>query len=103
MTAASAADRDVQDPDPERLAAAVRRCPLVSSMAGGRFGEVVSYLPGRQVRGVLVGADAITVSVVGAAECTAASLLEEVCAAVRGEAPGRNVNVVFADLAIDDS
>lgn len=36
------------------VAAAVLGCARVAGLDGGQFGEVTSYLPGRQVPGVIV-------------------------------------------------
>ena len=41
--------------DVDAVAAAVRACPGVSGLDGGRYGDVTTYLPGRAVAGVVVG------------------------------------------------
>ena len=50
-----------QLPDSDRIAAAVLACPGVIALHGGVFGEVATYLPGRRVIGVQVGADRVAV------------------------------------------
>ena len=49
--------------DVDAVAAAVAGCAGVAALAGGPFGEVTSYLPGRKVAGVAVGNDRVTVQV----------------------------------------
>jgi hypothetical protein len=38
--------------DLEAVAAAALGCPLIAGLAGGRLGEIATYLPGRRVVGV---------------------------------------------------
>ena len=47
----------------EALAAAAAGCAGVSALDSGRFGEVASYLPGRQVPGVVVREESVLVQV----------------------------------------
>ena len=46
--------------DVDAVAAAVPGCAGVAALDGGPFGEVVSYLPGRRVTGVVVGDGRVT-------------------------------------------
>ena len=47
----------------ERIAAAVIAVKGVAGLHGGMFGEVATYLPGRQVSGIRVGPDRVDVHV----------------------------------------
>src|SRR6476646_4122113 len=47
----------------DAVASAVRAVPGVSDLAGGRFGDATSYLPGRRLTGGAVRADAVRISV----------------------------------------
>jgi hypothetical protein len=47
----------------DRIAQIVLAVPGVAALHAGMFGEVGTYLPGRRVAGVRVGADAIDVHV----------------------------------------
>jgi len=47
----------------DSIAQAVLAVPGVASLHAGMFGEVGTYLPGRRVAGVRIGADAIDVHV----------------------------------------
>ena len=47
----------------DRIAQAVLAVPGVAALHAGMFGEVGTYLPGRRVAGVRVGADAVDVHV----------------------------------------
>ena len=50
--------------DADDIAALVLAVPDVVRLHAGRFGEVATYLPGRRVTGVKLGADLIEVHVV---------------------------------------
>jgi hypothetical protein len=61
----------VIDPDPtaaDDIAALVLAVPDVVRLHAGRFGEVATYLPGRRVTGIKLGADLIEVHVVVAGQ-----------------------------------
>lgn len=49
--------------DAERIAAAVTAVKGVAGLHGGMFGEVATYLPGRRVSGIRIGADRVDVHV----------------------------------------
>lgn len=49
--------------DADRIAAAVTAVKGVAGLHGGMFGEVATYLPGRRVSGIRVGADRVDVHV----------------------------------------
>jgi len=89
----------VSDPDPDAIAAAVRRCGTVSDLSTGAIGEVATYLPGRRVAGVRITEDGIDVHVVGRFGPTMEAIGDEVRAAASAAAPGRPVSVYIDDLA----
>jgi hypothetical protein len=49
--------------DAERIAAAVSSVKGVVGLHAGMFGEVATYLPGRRVSGIRIGADRVDVHV----------------------------------------
>ena len=83
------------------VAAAVLGCAGVAGLDGGRFGEVTSYLPGRQVPGVVVRDESVLVQVRARWGVSAADLFFQIIAAVAPLAGRRWVEVVLGD--IDDS
>ena len=83
------------------VVAAVLGCAGVAGLDGGRFGEVTSYLPGRQVPGVIVRDESVLVQVRARWGVSAADLFRQIIAAVAPLAGRRWVEVVLGD--IDDS
>jgi hypothetical protein len=84
--------------DIDAVAAAVAGCSGVAALDGGPFGEVVSYLPGRKVDGVLVSGGRVTVQVRirwGIPVTDLAALITVVVAPLTGRLP---VDVVVADI-----
>jgi hypothetical protein len=84
--------------DVDAVAAAVRGCPGVSGLDGGRYGEATTYLPGRTVQGVVVGGGRVRVQVRAAWGVEApllATLITTVLAPLTGRRP---VDVVIADI-----
>lgn len=84
--------------DVDAVAAAVAGCAGVAALDGGRFGEVVSYLPGRTVAGVVVNNGRVTVQVRarwGVPVPDLAALITVVLAPLTGHRP---VDVVIADI-----
>jgi uncharacterized alkaline shock family protein YloU len=53
----------VTDDQADRIAQAVLAVPGVAALHAGMFGEVGTYLPGRRIAGVRVGAEAVDVHV----------------------------------------
>ncbi|MGI9009422.1 MAG: hypothetical protein ACR2FU_25070 [Streptosporangiaceae bacterium] len=88
--------------DVDAVAETVRRCPGVSGLDGGRFGEVATYLPGRRVAGVVATADRVTVQVRSRWGIPAAGLAAQIRAAL-APVTGRPVNVVIADIDDPDT
>ncbi len=91
-------DAIVDGVDVEAVVAAVRACPDVVGLTAGWPGGRTTYLPGRQVEGVAVDADAVVVQVRARWGVTARALADEVRAAVAPLTAGRRVDVVIADL-----
>lgn len=84
--------------DVEAVAAAVQGCAGVSGLDSGRFGEVASYLPGRQVPGVIVRRQSVLIRVRARWGLQAADLLSQITAAVTPVTRGRRVQVVVGDI-----
>ena len=82
----------------DAVAAAAARCAGVAALDSGQFGEVASYLPGRQVPGVVVRPDSVLVQVRSRWGVPAADLLAQITAAVAPAAAGRRVDVVIGDI-----
>jgi hypothetical protein len=82
----------------DAIAALVRGCAGVSALDGGRFGEVVSYLPGRTVPGVAVDDNRIRVQVRSQWGIRAADLAAEITVALAPLAGTRPVDVAIADI-----
>ena len=83
--------------DVDAVALAVQRCPAVSGLDGGRFGEVASYMPGRRVAGVVAGGGRVRVSVRSRWGIPAAALAAQITAAV-APLTGHPVDVMIADI-----
>jgi hypothetical protein len=84
--------------DGDAVAAAVESCAGVSALVGGRFGEVVTYLPGRKVAGVLVRGGRVEVQVRsrwGVPAADLAALISVILVPLTGHRP---VDVVIADI-----
>ena len=84
--------------DIDAVGSAVRGCAGVSGLEGGRFGEVVSYLPGRKVQGIVVSGGRVRVQIrsqwaVPAPEL--AALIKAVLVPLTGHRP---VDVLIADI-----
>ena len=84
--------------DVDAVAAAVLGCAGVAGLDGGRFGEVVSYLPGRTVEGVVVSGGRVKVQIralwaVPVPEL--AALIRTILMPLTGSRP---VDVVIADI-----
>jgi hypothetical protein len=90
-------------PDAEAIAAAVRDCPAVTRLGGGRFGEVATYLPGHRLVGVRTGPDGIEVHVIACFGVPMRDVAEQVRAAAGPLAGGMPVLVTVDDLDLDGS
>jgi hypothetical protein len=84
--------------DVDAVAAAVAGCAGVSALDGGPFGEVVSYLPGRKVAGVVVGNGRVKVQVRSRWGVPAADLAAKITAVLASLTGHRPVDVMIADI-----
>ncbi len=82
----------------DAVTTAAAGCAGVSALDSGRSGEVASYLPGRQVPGVVVRRESVLVQVRSRWGVPAADLLVQITAAVTPIAGGRRVEVVIGDI-----
>jgi hypothetical protein len=102
MTTAQRADDPdtaiVDGVDVDALATAVRACPGVSDLAGGRFGDATSYLPGRRLTGVAVRGDTVRISVRAKWGVSASDLLEQITSALAPALRSRRIEVVIAEI-----
>jgi hypothetical protein len=96
--AAPEGDAIIDGIDVDAVAAAVRACPGVSGLHGGRYGEVTTYLPGRAVRGVVVGGGRVRVQVRSAWGTEAPPLAAAITAALAPLTGNRPVDVAIADI-----
>ena len=90
------------EPDAEDIATAVRACPGVAALSGGRFGGVGTYLPGRRVLGVRIDDEVVTVHVVGVFGPPMVQIAAEVVMSAAPHVAGRRVDVVVEGLANPD-
>ncbi len=86
------------EPDPDGLAGAVTGQPGVARLHSGRFGEVATYLPGRKVSGVEIGADRVSVHVVASYGARAPDVADAVRQAAAPFAAGLAIDVVVEDI-----
>jgi len=93
----------VSPPDLDAVTAAVLACPPVAGMAGGRYGEVAAYLPGRRLPGLRVGADDLEVHVVARWGPTLPDVADAVRLAVAPLSDGLPVTVYIDDIQIPGS
>lgn len=84
------------------IAAAVRGCPAVAGLHGGRFGQSTTYLPGRRVIGVRIAPAEIVVGVVGRYPITVAETAAQIRTVVYALAPGIPVSVTVEDLLMPE-
>lgn len=86
--------------DVDAVAAVVEALPAVSSLSGGRFGEVATYLPGRRVQGVRLRPGAVEVHVVARSGLPLPAVAGAVRGAVLPLAAGRAVDVHMDDIEV---
>lgn len=84
--------------DVDAVAAAVMGCAGVAALDGGPFGDVVSYLPGRKVAGVVSGHGRVTVQVRSRWGVPAADLAARIAVVLAPLTGSRPVDVVIADV-----
>jgi hypothetical protein len=85
--------------DVDAVAAAVRACPAVDDLDGGRLGGVATYLPGRRVPGIRLDGDRIEVHVRGLWNQPAALIASQIRGVLATLAAGKVIDVVLADIA----
>lgn len=83
----------------ERIAAAVRTVPTVHDLHGGVFGEVATYLPGRQVGGVKLTQRGCEIHVAAVADIPLTETVAAVRAAVTPLVDGP-VDIVVEDVVV---
>jgi hypothetical protein len=89
----------VEGVDVDALAAAVRSCPAVDDLDGGPLGTVATYLPGRRVPGIRIGADRASIQVRGKWDVPIRELAGQVLAAVAPLTGGRTIDILVTDVA----
>jgi hypothetical protein len=86
--------------DVEAVAAAAQACPLVAGLAGGRFGEVATYRPGRRILGVREADGAVEVHIVARWGTPLPQIADTVREAVTPYAGGVPVAVFIDDIEL---
>ena len=84
--------------DIDAVVAAVRGCPGVDDLSSGLWGGVTSYLPGRQVSGVRIADDTVTVSVRARWNQPRTALTNEITGALRGLVGSRRIDIQIVDI-----
>ena len=82
----------------EAIAAAATNVPGVAGLAGGKFGQVATYAPGRKVNGVRFAGDAVEVHLVAEWVESLPQLADDVRAALDTLTSGRSVSVFVDDI-----
>ncbi len=82
----------------DAVAAAVRACPGVSGLDGGRFSPVASYLPGRIVAGVEVSGGRVTVQIRAQWAVPVPGLAARITVVLAPLTGNRPVDVVISDI-----
>jgi hypothetical protein len=85
--------------DLDAVATAVSGCGGVADLYFGPCGGVVSYLPGRQVKGVRVASDHVVISVRACWGIPATELARQIRAALAALVGSRRVDIVVADMS----
>jgi hypothetical protein len=93
-----AGDAVIDGIDVDAVAAVVSACAGVSGLDGGRYGEVTTYLPGRVVRGVVVGGGRVRVQVRATWGTEAPTLAAAITATVAPLTGNRPIDVSIADI-----
>ena len=87
------------EPSAAGIADAVSAVPGVAALSGGLLGGVGTYLPGRQVTGIVIRDEDIEVHVVGHYGVPVAEIAAGVRLAIGPFAGDRTVHVIIEDLA----
>lgn len=93
----------VEGIDVDAVAAAVRSCPAVDDLDSGLPGGAVTYLPGRRVPGIRIGADRIEVHVRAVWNQPVGRVADQIRQSLASLAGGRPVDVTLTDIAEPES
>lgn len=85
--------------DVDAVAAAVRGCPAVHDLDGGKLGGVATYLPGRRVPGIRIDDDRIEVHVRAVWNQPVSLVAQQIRAVLARLSGGRVIDVVLTDVA----
>lgn len=83
----------------DALANAVQSCPAVEDLDPGPLGGIATYLPGRQLAGIRIEQDRLTIQVRGAWEVPLDELAAQVRRAVAALVGERTVDIIVAALS----
>jgi hypothetical protein len=84
--------------DVDAVAAAVRGCPAVDDLDGGRLGGVATYLPGRRVPGIRIDGNRVEVHVRGVWGQPVSLIAGQIRGALATLVAGKAVDVILADV-----
>ncbi|MET0188390.1 MAG: hypothetical protein ABW212_05290, partial [Pseudonocardia sediminis] len=87
--------------DADLVAAVVAGCPSVIALHGGRWGEVATYLPGRQVTGVRLRPNLVEVHVVGRYPVPVPDIARQIRTALR-TSPATSVAGTPVEVVVED-
>ena len=90
-------------PDLDAVAAAVTSCPAVAGMAGGMFGEVATYLPGRRLPGLRLAGEELEIHVTARWGSPLPEVADAVRRAVAPFVEGLPVTVYIDDIELPES
>ena len=90
-------------PDLDAVTTAVAACPVVAGLAGGSFGEVATYLPGRRLLGVRLAGEELEIHVVARWGTPLPEVADAVRTAVSPLVGGRAVTVFIDDIEVPDA
>jgi hypothetical protein len=89
--------------DVDAVAAAVRACPAVDDLYSSTSEAIASYLPGRRVTGVRVGADSVLVSVRLRWGVAVPELAAQLRGALSALVAPRRLDIAVADVSVEPS
>jgi hypothetical protein len=86
--------------DVDAVAAAVQGCPAVDDLDGGALGGVATYLPGRRVPGIRIGADRVEVHVRAVWDQPVSLVAGQIRQALADLVGDRAVDIMLTDIAV---